>query len=299
MASEPPVPLRIASATHPAYMPQYLAQSLGLFAEAGLDVIFLPQPQGHSSIVEHLRDGSTDLVLGSMLFALRLLDGGDAVGLVAQSNQQVRHALIRRSGETPLADFGALRGHTVIAYPNLVPTPWAAFCAALAQEGMSLADLRIINGFSPGEALGEFRRGVGDFLLVDPESIDMTGLAENIRLADVLGPLPWSVYCTTASSLARRGIELLRFRNALAAAIDWLYAHSGEEAAPLVGHVFPDTAPTTLSATIERYRAARLWRETARVSLDQMRKWDRILGDNGLLREAGRLASIPILKETE
>lgn len=299
MANDVSAPLRIASATHPAYMPQYLAQALGLFTEADLDVVFLPQPQGHSSIVEHLRDGRTDLVLGSMLFALRLLDDGDAIGLVAQSNQQVRHALIQRAGETPLADFGALRGRSVLAFPNLVPTPWAAFCGALAQQGMSLADLQVINGFSPAEALSEFRRGVGDLLLVDPESIDMTGLVENVRLADVLGPLPWSVYCTTASGLVRRTVELQRFRHALSAAIDWLYTHSGEDAVPLVGHVFPDTAPSMLSATIERYRAARLWRETARVSLDQMRKWDRILCENGLLRKAGRLVSIPILGETE
>jgi NitT/TauT family transport system substrate-binding protein len=277
-------PLRVASASHPAYAPQYVAGALGLFANRGLAVELLAQPAGSTAIVATLARGETDLVLGSMLFVLRARDEGLDPVIVAQSNQQVRHALVMRTGDAG-AEFSwrGLGGKSVLVYPNPVPTPWIAFRAVMKTEGLSLDDVALIIGYGAAEAVSEFRRGVGDYLLVDPEGIDMTGLSEVARLADALGPVPWSVYCTTRDLANARREEIGAYRAALAEAIEWLDGHDGAAAAALIGKYFPNLAPARLAADMERYVAARLWVPGACLAPDQLWRWQQALRDGGLL----------------
>lgn len=276
-------PLAIASALHPAYAPQYVARALGLFEAQGLAVTLMPQPAGSSAIVETLRSGTADLVLGSVLFALRAADEGLDPVLVAQSNQQVRHALLAREAEARPLAWSELAGRSVLVFPNPVPTPWVAFRAALGAQGLGLDAIRPIIGYGAAEAVSEFRRGVGHLLLADPESIALDGLREVARVADALGPVPWSVYCATRRAAARLALPLDGFRLALAGAIDWLYGHDGATAARLLAADFPQRPADLLAADFDRAIAARLWPPGARLMDDQLDRWQAALMAGGLL----------------
>mgnify|MGYP001155705611 CR=1 FL=1 len=246
--------LSVASARHLAYAPQYAARELGFFSREGLDVDLVACPVGDTAIIHTLQRGDADLVLGSVLFALRMAEEGLSPRVVAQSNQQTRHWLMARGGSAAPFEWTALSGRSVLVYPNAVPTPWVAFREALVRKGICLDGIGLIIGYSAEQALAEFSRGVGDFLLVDPESVDpRLGLVEAASVAAAIGPVPWSVYCTTSAIAAR-----------------------------LAG-LFPERGKGELATQVARYVRARLWVADARMDAAQFVTWDAALKRGGLM----------------
>jgi len=276
--------LSVASARHLAYAPQYAARELGFFSREGLDVDLVACPVGDTAIIHTLQRGEADLVLGSVLFALRMAEEGLSPRVVAQSNQQTRHWLMARGGSAAPFEWTALSGRSVLVYPNAVPTPWVAFREALVRKGICLDGIGLIIGYSAEQALAEFSRGVGDFLLVDPESVDpRLGLVEAASVAAAIGPVPWSVYCTTSAIAARRENAIAAFRSAVAAAAAWLYASPAAEAAALLAGLFPERGKGELSIQVARYVRARLWVADARMDAAQFVTWDAALKRDGLM----------------
>lgn len=276
--------LSVASARHLAYAPQYVARQLGLFAREDLDVELIPCPVGDSAIIRTLQGGEADLVLGSVLFTLRMAQEGLSPLIVAQSNQQTRHWLMARQEPAAPFEWTALRGRSVLVYPNPVPTPWAAFREAVAGKGVSLDEIGLIIGYSAEQAIAEFARGVGDFLLVDPESVDPRfGFAEVASVADAVGPLPWSIYCTTSAVAGERARAIAALRAGIAAAAAWLYDNPPRQAAALLAPAFPDRDPDDVALQIGRYARARLWVADAGLDAAQFVRWDRALKRGGLM----------------
>lgn len=284
--------LSVASARHPAYAPQYIAEALGFFVGEGIEVELVACPAGDSAIIDTLRNGAADLVLGSVLFALRMAEEGHRPVLVAASNQQTRHWLLARSA-LPAFVWSRLRGASVIVSPTNVPTPWVAFRQALFNAGVALDDVALVIGYTAEHALAEFVRGVGDFLLVDPESIDpATGLHEVASVAAALGPVPWSVYCTTAQRAAEQAETIAAFCRAIAAAVGWLYENPWQEAARLLAAGFPDKSASQIGAQLARYREARVWVPDAVIEPVQIERWDAALRRGGLMPKGLALAQL-------
>lgn len=275
--------LTVASARHLAYAPQYVAQELGLFACEGIAVDLAACPSGDSAIIDTLKTGKADLVLGSVLFALRMAQEGMSPVLVAQSNQNTRHWLMARDAQ-PHFCWDQLRGAAVIISPTNVPTPWIAFRQALFNRGIALDDVAFILGYTAEQAIAEFRRGVGDFLLVDPESVDpQASLNEVASVAEALGPVPWSIYCTTSTLAVEHEKEIAAFRAAISAAAGWLYDTPALEAVRLLSNVFADKSADAIEAQVARYRRARLWVSDAAVDPAHLANWEGALKRGGLM----------------
>lgn len=287
--------LRVASARHLAYAPQYVALAEGFFDAEGLAVELLPQPVGQTSIVAMIASGGADLVVGSVLFALRMKDEGLAPILIAQSNQQTRHVLMVRP-ESPRPDFvwENLRGRSVVIYPNPVPTPWAAFREVLARKNIPLDGIKLIIGYQPDAAVSEFQRGVGDFLLVDQDSAQGTGLVEAASVADALGPVPWSLYCADSRRHSRDPQSFTAFRRALGLGIERLYQGNDLRLAGVLAEFFPETGPEHIGSLIKRYRDARIWTPGAAVMDEPMRRWSAALVRAGLASSERSILEIPV-----
>jgi ABC-type nitrate/sulfonate/bicarbonate transport system substrate-binding protein len=278
-------PLRIASSANPGYAPQYVASALGFFDRHGLDVTFLPQtPPGSTRIVETLTSGAADLVLSSVLAAVRLSREGLDPVLVCQSNQHIHHGFLARPGHLTLP-FGweQLRSSTLILHPTHIATPFVAFRELLWQKNIPLDDVALIVGLTASEALAEFRRGLGTFLVCDLDTVDGAGLAEVARVSEGLGPIPWSVYCTTREAALRHGESIVGFRASIAAAVRWLYATGAAEAGEAIAPFFKDIPVERLVARLQRAISARMWADDGCVARDQVRRWEAALRRGGLL----------------
>lgn len=286
--------LRVASGHHFAYAPQYIATANDNFAQRGLSVDLQAHETGFTGIVNSLATGESDLVLGSALFALRLAreSAVDPV-LVAQPNQQTRHVLMARPGEWAGGfEWSMLRDKSVLVFPSPVPTPWAAFRAVLKRHDLDLEAVNPIVGFKPEAALAEFARGEGDLLLVDHEPAKGTDFAEVVTLAEALGPIPWSVYCTSTTIAADRPEAIAAFREALGEAIAWIYQQDARTVAESLADFFPDIEPEDLTTYMARYQKMQLWRTGADVAADQLQRWEDALKSAKLMQSAESLTAL-------
>jgi len=290
-------PVRIAAAENLAYLPHYIGIARGFFAEAGVEVSVQPQAPGHGSITDAVLRGTTDLVLGSVVFADRLNRAEPSV-VVAVSNTQTRHFLFQRaqdprpvSGE--VFDWNRLRGSVLVVAPTYVPTSWVAFLEILHRQGIPLGEIKVLVGYQPEAVIDEFVDGPGDFLLAGGHEAQDSRLRETVPLADGLGPVPWSVYCATRGWAEGHTEEAEAFRAGLGQAQAWLAAHSPERIAQEVREHFPSLDVPHLEDTIAQFQRIGFWASSPGAVPGQFEAWRDALVRSGLLAaDTGLLSMI-------
>jgi len=82
---------------------------------------------------------------------------------------------------------------------------------------------------------------------------------EVATLAQVLGPVPWSVFFASSNRIREDPEPYLRFRRAIETALVWIRNHPSEEVARLIEPWFRSVRPTVATAIIERYRKLDGW----------------------------------------
>lgn len=275
--------LRISCAHDLAYVPQYAGLATGRFAAHSIDLSFYQSNGTVEDTVGAVNRGDVDVLLGSCVYGLRLAETGMKPVIVAQSNQQTRHMLAQRVDGTPALTWPELRGKAIVVYPGEAPTAWAAFVYALRQAGLTLADVKLIFGFTAEDAVAEFVRGVGDVFFVDGE----VGLRDDLRVtlpvSAQAGRLPWSVYMADQAVVEGRREIVARFAAALDDSQKWLAAQSPEDIASTIAPYFPHYARERIVTIVTCYQSIDLWATTSAVQSDQLERWSTALQQNGLL----------------
>lgn len=281
--------LRVATARSLAYVPQFAAEHLGLFAEEDLAVRFVYGPAS-AKLADHVGTGRADLVLGSLWFAASSTNGQLVPRI--QLNAQCRYFVFGRpeaAGRT--FRWSDLSGRRVLM-GMAAPTPWVALREILHRAQVSIDEILINPGLSPDEAVAQFGGGVADYLLTDGEAAIDPQLIELASFADGLGPVPWSVYSgpRAASSAAESGVA--KFARALARAQDWVYAAAASEVGKTVEEAFPDIPSEARERIVERYRRIRLWAPTTKLDVVTADRWMRTLWRWGLLSQELTVADL-------
>jgi len=160
---------------------------------------------------------------------------------------------------------------------------------ALGQAGLTLADVKLIVGFTAQDAVAEFVRGVGDMFFVDGEVALRDDLRVTLPVSKKAGRLPWSVYMADRSVLKERGPALARFAEALDDTQKWLAAQSPETIAGTIASYFPQYEPQRLITIVAFYRSIGLWAPTSAVQRDQLARWSKALQEGGLLSPGRQL----------
>lgn len=283
MRNEPVQTLTISCAHDLAYVPQYIGMARGFFAERGIAVTLRHGVGTVEDTVGAIDRGEADLLLGSCVYGVRLAETGMEPVLVAQSNQQTRHMLARRTEDSRDLSWADLRGKSIVIYPGEAPTAWAAFTYGLATAGLSLADIKPIFGFSARDAIAEFVRGVGDLLFIDGEATLRDDLFPALPVCGQTGRLPWSVYMASRRTVARKEPLLRQFADGLAASQEWLRSAETPEIAETVAPYFPQYAPERLREIVAFYRSLDLWAADSRLQMDALQRWSEALRLGGLL----------------
>lgn len=281
--------LTISCAHDLAYVPQYAGLATGRFAAQSIDLSFYKSDGTVEGTVGAVNRGDVDLLLGSCVYGLRLAETGMSPVIVAQSNQQTRHVLAQRVDGAPALGWPDLRGRSIVVYPGEAPTAWAAFVHALGEAGLTLADVKLIVGFTANDAVAEFVRGVGDVFFVDGEVALRDDLRVTLPVSRQAGRLPWSVYMADRAVLEGRRPVFARFAAALEDTQKWLAAQSPETIAGAVAPYFPQYAPERLVAIVAFYQSIDLWATTSAIQIDQLERWSGALQRNGLLAPGRRL----------
>lgn len=98
-----------------------------------------------------------------------------------------------------------------------------------------------------------------------------------------LGPVPWSVYCTTQAKAELSAPAISAFRRALGSAVAWLYAHSAKDVASVLQPAFSSLPPSDLLSLIARYQRAEIWAPGGDIQVAALQRWEDALQPGGLL----------------
>lgn len=279
--------LRIACVAHLTYVPQFVAEALGYYREMGLPIEFVPPTQSGYGLIVALRRGQADLLVGNPWFAYRFATGPQALRAIAEINHHCRYVLVGRpESRSGAFNWLGLRRKTLIVPVESPPPAWVSLFGALRRQQVPVGEVQLISGFRQVDAIHEFLDGVGDYLLLDVETAQDDRFDEVATLAEVLGPIAWSVYCAPADLIDRRRSELVAFRTALGLGQAWVATHDVNEICDVLADRFAGMSRVARERIVARYKAMGMWATSPAVGLAELRRWQEMVMESGLLRTA-------------
>lgn len=266
------------------YLPEYLANHTGLFAEHGIKVTTQARDPW-IGVLEDLDTGAADVALGGLWVPAMYAGTDRDLVVVGQLNARFPMTVVTRE---PVDDFAWswLRGRTVLV-PGAGGTAPYEFTAGLIREaGADPAATRFVRDL-PAVMLTElFTAGLGDAYVTDlmtATALSHAGIgAMSRQLADVGGPMPNSVYYVRRDRLTELQPVLGRFLAAISTAMTRLARSAPDDLSELLAAEWPGADPAVLRTATGLLIGNRTW-SGIRVEPAATDRWISILRTAGLI----------------
>jgi ABC-type nitrate/sulfonate/bicarbonate transport system substrate-binding protein len=290
--------LHVASYPYLVYLPQIAADHLQMYALEGVEVEHSYHVQPLEEVLRKA-ERPIDVIVENIWLSLRSWSRVDRLVPISHMSQQTKWVVAAREAQ-PDFRWSRLESQSIV-FPCDSPTVWAAFRQVLADAGMSLDRLQLVVGFkTPAQAHDEFAAGLGDYLVTDLDLVEAAGLQEVGAMADSLGPVPWSVLCSSPRTVESRYAELVAFRRAIGRALQWVNATSASEIADALREKFDRMDRigmldhSTRVTVIQRYKSLGEgeWPSTPALVRSNVRHWQEILLRWGLLTRPAPLDEV-------
>ena len=262
------------------YMPQYLAQALGYFAEQGLSVeSYVPNPW--TEVPKDLDSGSSQAVVGGIWVPLCYKGRGKEYFEFAKVSSRAPMALVAREEKRGEFRWQDLENRIVLAPGSNSIGPAVLIKGAARENGADDSRIRIVHDYY-GDMLEElYLGGMGDVLCTKSETAAALAEAGKGRviayLAEKAGPCPWSVYYATPECLAREDNLCGRFTLALQKAQNWLREHDGYDCRQILARNWPKVELDKAVDLVNEYRQQGMWPETVRIQEEELNRWQKFL----------------------
>ena len=285
-ATNPRDTLRLSATAHGAnYLPEYYARERGLFAQVGLDVPDRPCDPW-TGVLDDLESGAADVALGGLW--VPAMYAGSSRRLVAFAQVNARFPMVVLTHEpVPGFDWSWL-SHKTVLVPGIGGTAPYEFTAGLIREArVELVGTRFSRDLGGGMLSDLWRAGLGDAFVTDLLTagalVDAGHGHVAIRLAEVGGVMPNSVYYVKAERLEELRERLIRFTGALGSAMSTLARGAQtDDAVALAEDHWPGLAPGVVAGVVREFVANGTW-ATSVIDEVAAARWIRILGEAGLL----------------
>ena len=267
------------------YAPFYAAHAIGAYQAEGVDVELLTSADpAHTAAA--LRSGEIDVMWGGPLRVMLTHAQDSTADSVCFCDVIARDPFFV-IGREPRPDFSvADLAHVRFASVAEVPTPWICLQDDLRRAGADPAALNRISGPSMADNAAALRAGSLDAVqLFQPyaEELIASGAGHVWNAAADRGLTAYTALVTRRPLLQSRRDELLRMTRAVARTLRWMAATPGVDIARALADFFPSVAPDIFAASIDRYRAAKLF---AADPVMQREGFDRL---QAAMRSAGAL----------
>jgi ABC-type nitrate/sulfonate/bicarbonate transport system substrate-binding protein len=276
--------MRLISFPLLAYAPAFVAQALGFYSDEGIEVDFVSHRGGWAAMNDSLTRGDAEIAIGNLWFAGRWSQPSEVLP-VAHCVRQCGSVLVTIN--SPAAGsfcWTGLRGATV-AVQSDVPTPWIAFRECLAAKGVGLADVLVLVGLGTDEVVAALRSGSVDLSLMHAERCLDPDLVEVAALADVVGPVPWSVFFADRRRVAADNESFRAFRTAIERALQYMAEADEGDIVSLITKWFPQYDVATIARLLGRLRRMEAWPATAAIPAEDVARWQSILHRWGMARD--------------
>ncbi|EON97721.1 putative abc-type nitrate sulfonate bicarbonate transport periplasmic component protein [Phaeoacremonium minimum UCRPA7] len=272
------------------YLPEYIAQRHGFFAEQGLEVtVSVPSPWDR--VLNELADGTAAAALGGVWVPSMYYGRVKNYTAFAQVANRAPLALVGRRREGEGFKLADTIGRTVLMKGSNGASVGLFFKMLLRENGIDPKAVEFIQDLD-GAMLGSlFAGGMGDFLLVDNLSARALVARHPERLAIAMETvstgeeIPWSVYYRETDTITPAVLDVQeRFCIALGKGMDWVLAHDAETFRDELAEIFPRFPVDTVVDLCNTFRRDGMW-TTPVVSKKGYERWQRGIADGHLTRK--------------
>jgi len=290
------------------YCAHFVAEALGYFAKASVEVQFVTTTEGGQTVrggqIPALLSGQADLTVGGPMVAMKMEEEGEAhlitICAVAQGNPWIIAAAPELAGVTP--DLAALAGKRVIDVAR-VGTATMSFEWLLEREGLS-GQVTLLPGSGDEAAdLAAVAEGRVEFALHSLHALApilaRRELCQALELAGPTGAVPWSAYIALPERVARDRNAFEAFTCAIAWAQEWMVRAKPRDIAALVAPHYPDRSVDALALSLAGYLASGVLPGGPEISVESFMRFGAFLQGIGWLSappDATRLLDMSLVQ---
>lgn len=276
------------------YSPLYVALERGYFAEEGI-AFDLVAGQGSDKVTAALLGGSVDIALAGPETTIYVESGKspEKIRIFAGLTATDGSFLVGREPAGTPFDWASVKGKTILGWRE-GSAPALFLREALTRAGLDPdTDVEIITNVAIPARVGAFMSGVADygtFFEPDVTKLEAEGLPALANVGQAVGQIDYTVFITTQSYIAEHPEIVAGFTSAIARAEAWIETAAPAEIAAALTPYFPGVSTEELVASVERHRAAKVWKATPAVTPEAISALQSLLDANGLLPGGTELA---------
>ena len=279
--------VRLNEVTHSVfYAPQYVAMSLGFFADEGLTVE-LTNGGGADKVMTAVVSGQSDIGLAGPESCIYVYNQGkeDYPVIFAQLTKRDGAFLVGRTDEE--FSWENLRGKTIIG-GRKGGVPEMTLEYVMAQNGVTPhVDAVVDTSVQFNMMAGAFTGGQGDYVaLFEPTATEVELAGKGYILCSIgeeSGEIPYTAYFATQSYMEANPEVIQGFTNAIARAQRWIAEHSDREVAEAIADQFPDTSIDLLEKVTARHRQIDAWNATPVMEQQSLERLETVMEHAGEL----------------
>lgn len=252
------------------YAPFYATQSLGFYANEGVELQLLDSPAPGASI-SGLLDGSIDVTWAGPMRVMKDReehpDSGSSLMCFCEVVTRDPFFLVARTGlpAFTLADLNHLRLGSV----SEVATPWLCLQQDLRDAGVDPAAVARVTDQTMQANLDALHEGRLDVVQLFEPYVSMAlsgGAGRIVYAASERGHTAYTSLIATRDGVSRKRDAFAAMIRATARMQSWLAAHDAADLAATAAPFFPHVAPELFLTALQRYKQAGIWADTPDIS---------------------------------
>lgn len=270
------------------YAPQYVAATLGYYAEEGLE-IEITTGGGSDKTMTALLAGEADIGLMGPETGVYVVNEGkkDHPIIVGQLTKRDGSFLMGRAPEPDFA-WENLKGKTIIG-GRKGGMPLMTLQYVLKQHGLTPGtDVEVIDNIQFNLMGGAFEGGTGDYVTLFEPTASTFALADKgyivANVGEASGEVPYTTYMVSQKTLKDDPKLVESFLRAIYKAQQWVVKATDEEVAKAMQPFFPDTSIEVLTSVAHNYRATDSWKSDPAMQEQDFQRLLEVIDGSGELK---------------
>ncbi|ROS75127.1 NitT/TauT family transport system substrate-binding protein [Curtobacterium sp. PhB130] len=266
------------------YLPEYVADVSGIFAEHGLSVT-AKACDPWTGVLDDLESGEADLALGGLWVPAMYAGSPRALSVVGQLNHKFPMTIVARNATGPVG-LDWLAGKVALAPGAGGSAPYEYTAGLIREAGLDPAATRWVRDLSTAMLIELYRAGLGDAIVLDLVSameLEAAGDGTVVFRHLDTGVMPNSVYYTRTDRVAELGEKIERFVAAIDVAERRITAGAaGADIEQVLAARWPDKDHDLLRSAAQQMADGGVW-DSVTINRGASDRWMRILDEGGLV----------------
>lgn len=254
--------IKVAEVTHSIfYAPFYVAIENNYFKDEGLDIELI-LTSGADKVSAAVLSNDVQIGFAGPEATIYVYNGGENDYLVTFAGLTKRDGQFIVGRKKEELNLNNLKGKEILV-GRKGGMPSLNFLNALDKENIDSKDININYSVDFSALSGTFISGVGDYVnLFEPNclALEKQGLGYIVgSVGKLSGEVPYTAFFTRKSYFENNKDVIIKFRNAINKALDFVKTHELKESATLLTKQFPDLSENEIITIIEHYKDNDSW----------------------------------------